>query len=285
MSAQNIPVRKFAKQSGDFLGSFTMRAISELLAGVDMRESLHRHDFFFVLVVEEGRGTHAIDFKTYEICDNTIFIVRPGQVHQLYMKAGSNGYVMQFEKDVLATRHSHVKGLLQKSGLQNIYNVSADSYQEIKITLRQIFNEQKSRRVNYNHIIAAQLEVFLIQLLRTTDSNSSGHEHSYAQQKLTEFLDALDKGVSKDNGVAHYAKLLRVTSYQLNAITKKLLGKSASDIIVGQIVLEAKRLLLATANQVSQVADDLGYEDPSYFIRFFKKHTGYTPESFRKNFA
>jgi AraC family transcriptional regulator, transcriptional activator of pobA len=35
---------------------------------------------------------------------------------------------------------------------------------------------------------------------------------------------------------------------------------------------------------VKEVADRLGYEDPSYFIRFFKKHTGQSPDSFRKNF-
>ena len=50
------------------------------------------------------------------------------------------------------------------------------------------------------------------------------------------------------------------------------------------MILEAKRNLLATSNLVNQIADDLGHEDVSYFIRFFKKHTGYSPEAFRQNF-
>ncbi|HRW99910.1 MAG TPA: AraC family transcriptional regulator [Cyclobacteriaceae bacterium] len=50
------------------------------------------------------------------------------------------------------------------------------------------------------------------------------------------------------------------------------------------MLLEAKRYLLATSNQVNQIAFQLGYEDVSYFIRFFKKLTGNTPEAFRKNF-
>ena len=72
--------------------------------------------------------------------------------------------------------------------------------------------------------------------------------------------------------------------YQLNNITKTTLGKTASDVINDHIILEAKRFLLATSEQVNQIAYHLGYEDPSYFIRFFKKHTGYTPEAFRSNF-
>jgi AraC family transcriptional regulator, transcriptional activator of pobA len=61
-------------------------------------------------------------------------------------------------------------------------------------------------------------------------------------------------------------------------------GKTVAQLIDEQIILEAKRYLLATPNQVKDIAWDLGYEDVSYFIRFFKKHTGLTPDAFRKNF-
>ena len=62
------------------------------------------------------------------------------------------------------------------------------------------------------------------------------------------------------------------------------MGKTVSALINEQIILEAKRYLLATSGQVKDIADQLGYEDVSYFIRFFKKQTGYSPEAFRKNF-
>ena len=65
---------------------------------------------------------------------------------------------------------------------------------------------------------------------------------------------------------------------------KVTVGKPASKLINDQVLLEAKRYLLATPNQVKDIADHLGYEDISYFIRFFKKHTGFSPEAFRKNF-
>jgi AraC-like DNA-binding protein len=81
--------------------------------------------------------------------------------------------------------------------------------------------------------------------------------------------------------VSFYADLLNLSSYQLNAITKATLGKTCSELINEFIILEAKRTLLATSNQVNQIAYHLGYEDVSYFIRFFKKHTGYSPEAFR----
>jgi AraC-like DNA-binding protein len=78
--------------------------------------------------------------------------------------------------------------------------------------------------------------------------------------------------------------MLNLSNYQLNAITKTTLGKTCSEVIDEYIILESKRNLLATSNQVTQIAFHLGYEDVSYFIRFFKKHTGYSPEAFRNNF-
>jgi AraC-like DNA-binding protein len=77
---------------------------------------------------------------------------------------------------------------------------------------------------------------------------------------------------------------MNLSAYQLNEITKSSIGKTASELINEHIILEAKRYLLATAEQVKEIADHLGYEDPSYFIRFFKKQTGFSPDAFRQQF-
>jgi YesN/AraC family two-component response regulator len=77
--------------------------------------------------------------------------------------------------------------------------------------------------------------------------------------------------------------MMKLSPYQLNAITKATIGKTTSDLINEHLVLEAKKHLLATTNQVKDIAFQLGFEDVSYFIRFFKKHTGYSPEVFRHN--
>jgi AraC family transcriptional activator of pobA len=72
--------------------------------------------------------------------------------------------------------------------------------------------------------------------------------------------------------------------YQLNTVTKAITEKTVSELINDQIILESKRYLLATGDQIKEIAFHLGFEDISYFIRFFKKQTGYTPEAFRAGF-
>jgi AraC family transcriptional activator of pobA len=108
--------------------------------------------------------------------------------------------------------------------------------------------------------------------------------HQYPQEKLKEFMDLLETNIGTTKQAAAYADMLSLSLFQLNSITKSLVGKTVAALIEDQILLEAKRHLLGTPNQVSQIAFQLGYEDVSYFIRFFRKRMGITPDAFRKNF-
>src|SRR5436190_21077104 len=95
---KNIPIRYIntTQQELNISESFSIRDIQGLLAGKDMVQELHRHDFFYILALKKGAGNHEIDFTPYTVCDNSVFFMRPGQVHQLVLKAGSTGYLMQF---------------------------------------------------------------------------------------------------------------------------------------------------------------------------------------------
>ena len=69
--------------------NFSIREVHKLMAGKDLVQDIHRHDLFFILVLRNGKGEHAIDFIPYKIKNHSIFFMHPGQVHQLVLKAGS----------------------------------------------------------------------------------------------------------------------------------------------------------------------------------------------------
>lgn len=267
---ENIPVRKI-KESG-FTESFIIRDIEELLAGKDMVQALHRHDFFYILALKKGRGVHEIDFTSYNISDNTVFFLRPGQVHKLLLKAGSKGYLLQF-------KYPHNKSSWQQLRRQ-LYQLD----KKLLAILNYIFQEYTDRQTSYQEVIKANLGIFFIELVRQHASDQTDNINSYSQQRLADFSSLLETHISTHKQVSQYADMLNLSVYQLNAITKTMLGKPCSALINEYIILESKRQLLATSHQVKTIADHLGYEDVSYFIRFFKKHTGYSPESFRQNF-
>ena len=255
-----------------------------MLAGADMVQELHRHDFFFILALKKGAGNHEIDFTSYKVCDHAVYFMRPGQVHRLTLKAGSTGYLMQFNTDFYFPQDKTSNQLLRETGKLNFYHPDAGQFKKLLAILTHIFQEYTGKPERFQEVIQANLSILFIGLLRQHRSRHSNPVTPYTQERLEAFLELLEKHLATHKQVSQYANMLNLTPYQLNAITKATLGKPCSKIITEYNILEAKRNLLAGSSQVNQIADLLGYEDVSYFIRFFKKQTGYTPEIFRQNF-
>lgn len=80
-----------------------------------------------------------------------------------------------------------------------------------------------------------------------------------------------------------YADLLFVTPNHLNALCKSTMGMQAGELIRNRILLEAKRLLVNLDMTITEISNELNFNDNSYFTKFFKKQVGITPEEFRKN--
>ena len=285
---ENIPIRhiKGIPKEPGLSGSFSIREIQELLEGKDMIQDLHRHDFYYILVLEKGSGSHEIDFTSYEIFDHSIFLMRPGQVHQLTLKAGSSGYLLQFKTDFFYTQNKLSQELLRKVSHINFCSLDSNGFNRMEAILSYILKEYSEKQEGYQEVIKSNLSIFFIELVRHRQNKkiSTNDTNQYSQEQLEKFYELLETHITKNKQVSHYADMLHISIYQLNAITKTLLNKTPSELINEHIVLESKRQLLATSNQVNQIADHLGYDDISYFIRFFKKHTDYSPEAFRNNF-
>ncbi|MFH7014134.1 AraC family transcriptional regulator [Flavobacterium sp. FlaQc-52] len=283
---EKIPVRNLTTppEKTNFSLNFSIRTVQDLLLGENLIQELHRHDFCHILVLQKGAGFHEIDFKGYEIKDNTVFFLRPGQAHRLELNAKSTGYMIQFNIDFYSSDDKTSQTSLTKISQQNYYELKEATFQKVLSVLTYIFQEYHDKHENYIEIIKANLRIFFLELMREQNNNPTDDTNLYTQERLDEFRTLLETHIRTHKPIAAYAEMLHLTPYQLNNITKTLVNKKASELITEAIILESKRYLLATSNQVNQIADYMGYEDVSYFIRFFRKHTGFSPETFRKNF-
>jgi len=282
MIMKQIPVRHI--QEPNLTDNFTIRRVQDLLKGKDMVQPLHRHAFYFILILENATGSHSIDFVSHKVANNSVFLLRPGQVHELMLKAGGTGYLIEFTADVLPSRHGRSHYMPALRNHSGAFRPGAGTFKKLYALAEGIWQEYADKQEGYLDIIQANLDIFFIQLGRLARKDSGGQPYDYAQERLDAFSDLLEKHITGHKSVSYYADAMSLSAYQLNAVTKATLGKSCSAVIDEFILLECKRRLLATTNTVSQVAHGLGYDDVSYFIRFFKKHTGHTPEAFRDKF-
>lgn len=285
---KKIPIRQLVSSRQELHSPerFKIRRVEDILGGGDLVHALHRHDFFFILALKKGAGNHEIDFTAYKVLDNSVFFIRPGQVHQLELKAGCTGYLVEFNSEFYHPKDNTSNQRLRKASNKNYCELEISRFNKLQTILSSMLDEYTAKEEGYGDIIKASLDIFFIEFVRQSHhpQKIQTTANSYTQERFEEYLELLDKHIATHKQVSQYTDLMNLSPYQLNEITKSSVGKTASDMINEHIILEAKRYLLATPNQVKDIADQLGYEDPSYFIRFFKKHIGQSPEAFRLNF-
>jgi AraC family transcriptional regulator, transcriptional activator of pobA len=281
-----IPIRQISDTKENPTDRFNIRTIESLLNGKPMIHDLHRHTYFFILAVKTGVGEHEIDFINYPVRDYSFFIIRPGQVHKLQLEKEGQGFLMEFNSEFYSPNDSGSKQRLRRVISKSFCALTKDRSERLYNTLTTIHEEYVHKEMGYADLIKANLEIFFIEFLRQSLSpnQNSTLELPYEQERFEAFQELLERHVAEHKTVIQYAEQLGLSVYQLNRITKEVMGKTVSELINDQLILESKRLLLATSNQVKEIAYCLGFEDVSYFIRFFKKNTTFSPETFRNNF-
>jgi AraC-like DNA-binding protein len=110
---------------------------------------------------------------------------------------------------------------------------------------------------------------------------SSSNPLSKKQELVIQFQNLVANCYIRHKQVSEYAGELNVSANHLNQLVKEVLNKSAKEIISEKITQEAKRHLKYSTDDITEIAYALGFEEPTHFIRFFKKQTSLTPKAYR----
>jgi AraC family transcriptional regulator, transcriptional activator of pobA len=247
----------------------------------------HRHNCFQIFLFTKGGGEHMIDFNYYPIEDNSLHFVSEGQVHALNAIEGTEGFVILFTKEVLILNTAD-KFILNdfpvfNKSLSTILNPDINMYSELENMIRMMILEYSKNTTYKENILASYISILLLKCKAIfTDSNEYKRTDRASQELLQKFNNLVEEHFIKFHKVNEYAEILSVTSNHLSETIKKVTGKTAGDIIHERLILEAKRRLLHSSISAKELAYALNFNDPSYFSRFFKKNTSFSPEGFRK---
>lgn len=96
-----------------------------------------------------------------------------------------------------------------------------------------------------------------------------------------EYTRLLSSHIEKEHHISFYAGQLNISANHLNKSVRAVTGRTAMALLTEMRLMEAKRRLASTDLPVNEIAFQLGFEDPSYFSRFFRKATGVSPVKFR----
>lgn len=234
----------------------------------------HRHSFYALVWIQEGNGKHLIDFEEYEIRPNRIFFIRPAQIHFISCVSNLRYSTLQFTEEFImpfeATTQKH---------LAVCNDITKEEEKRIDILFQQIYEESHSSLPNSTAIIQSEINTLLLEVERMSLSASNV---SIVPEMLDKFKKMIESNYATERQVQDYASRLGVTPNYLNVLTRKHLGRSALSMINDRVMLEVKRSLLRTDLDISEIAYKYGFNELSYFSRFFKRNAGMTPNQFRQ---
>jgi len=283
---KNLPVHTF-KNISDDTNDFSIRSFSEM-SSLSSTPHPHRHAFYEIIYIKQGEGNHVIDFENYPVIPESLYFFSPDQIHFWQLTKPLEGISIKFSENFLLLPPSE---LYLTEYLDFFHNteypphliLSNGNGKEIKYLFSRIEKEYHSDGYVRDLKIRSYLIILLIEIQRIFMADSSKRDVIRGSALVSVFKKLVSKNFLTHRSAAYYAEKLGISEAYLHELTRENTGMTPSQIIRKEIATEAKRLLAHTTDTVSEIGYKLNFDDPSYFGRFFKRETGFSPKDFRSH--
>ncbi|MFE9406470.1 helix-turn-helix domain-containing protein [Streptomyces sp. NPDC006530] len=239
----------------------------------------HRHTFYEIVYVTGGHGAHVLDSTQRPLNPPQLCVITPGQIHHWADAERLTGHVVLFNEDFLLSRRQDVTALRSLSAGPG--HAPGEQSVPVEALLAEMESEYRALRPGYRTLLRASLQILIVRALRTCSSTEETITHSRAGEVTTDFTRLLRLPGGTCRSVDSYAQQLGMSAGHLHALVRQSTGLTPGALIRLQRTLEAKRLLAATEMTIRQIAGAVGFRDPAYFCRFFRRETGMSPGEFR----
>lgn len=246
----------------------------------------HGHNFYLTVLFTSGFGVHEIDFEKYAIVPGSLFTLKPGQVHDWKFSKNIEGYIIFHNSDFFELLYNK-RGVLVRPEFFPNRKMSTIWLNKEKINIIEPLFDNLIKEHTCTNIFKVEKIcslTFLIYLELTrigTKHLEIASQNIHYLNKIRKLETFIDDNFTTMKFPYQYAELMNMTPKHLNRISKNMLGLTVTQLITQRIVLESKRLLINPKYSIERIAEKLGYVDPSYFTKVFKKTTGLAPNNFR----
>jgi len=286
--------RKVEIQKPEYLPIEPHRLDLEILYFSDLRQrvgkekldTIHQYSFHVLVCITHGKCTHMVDFKRIDCKPGSLLALQPGQVHTFGFEEDWDGWILFFRPEFLQLSPAVAFDLLV--GLDRPPEHLHLTDTELCWVTDTIAQMQADAGIDAQpkYVLALlrhQLCALLWRLSLVHDRQKLWAEAgTQASRRFRRFQQLVEKKFDKWHLVADYARQLGCSEKSLTRATKEAVGINAKVFIAARINLEAKRLLKHTDLSVTLIADRLGFEEATNFVKFFKRDACCTPAEFRR---
>jgi AraC-like DNA-binding protein len=249
-------------------------------------EIAHQLEFNMLIFFTSGKSKHLVDFVWHEVNDCTLLYLSKGQVTAFSFTDDLKGFIILFTEE-------YFKQQLNRLPKETIIRLFTSHLFSTKIHIPKnsnvnnyaslLFDEFYKEKDAFNKV---NIINYLFNIIFSKLEQLKKHQtfHIKETDKLETFLKfktLLETNYQRSRNADFYAEKLHITYKHLNVISKEIVSLTAKQFIDEFVILEAKRQLINSSIKSTELSFQLGFEEPTNFVKYFKKHTKLTPNLFK----
>ena len=239
-------------------------------------QPIHRHPFFELIFISQGEGVMQVDFKDTPMQKGSLFLFSPSQVHLPMITDEFHYFLLRFDLSIFEDNIFFENLSIFNFDTLVIQEPSFSLIENLLLNLdREYYQDKLLKQCSLSNL----LKLLLINIQRLLPEVVNSPVETTQFIALNKLLDANNYKIINPS---EYAEKLKIPIKTLNNAVKEYTGLTCGEYIRSKTLIEAKRLLLYTNKNASEIAYDLGFVDTAYFNRFFKREAGMAPIQFRK---
>ncbi|MBT30987.1 MAG: hypothetical protein CMO01_15115 [Thalassobius sp.] len=249
----------------------------------------HRHDHYELILVKDGKGKHTIDYKPFDLKPDRVFFIHKGQVH-LIEHFERDGWIIMFGEELLNRflqlhKHENEQGLLDSYTPYPYIDLDEKLKTIFSLIIEQLQTELSAEKQDVD-IMLHYVSLMLLHANKVQMVQHPKEQISLANRQILFKLKTLiEENFKQEHLAAFYADQLNMDIKKINRICRESTGSTLFELLQERLITECKIQLQTSTGSVKEISYDLGFNDPAFFGRFFKKHTNYTPLEFKKQRA
>jgi len=245
---------------------------------------VYRLDFYIMIFITSGKGSHEIDFKVHSFESGDVILISKDQVHRFISMSEASGYIILFTEEYLLNHYEKSRSDFLGYFTNPIISID-ESKLETSIGLMNILYKEYSMEdsVDDTQLIKSLFRSFILSLRKNKELDIKRETTTFST-RFVEFKNLVEQYYKEKKTVVEYAELMLVSQKTINQITRRAVDLSAKQFIIDRIILESKRYLAQGELTINEISYMLGFDEPSNFTKFFKRYEGISPNQFKKKY-
>lgn len=241
------------------------------------RKNIHQHDYYELVwfTYVDYDDTMQIDFGDYPVSSDCFYFISARQLHRID-RTGKRGIVIALSPEFF---NSIVEVNVFPRSTFAINSIINQRKCDLCRQMVNLITTEYEGDCRYS-LMEAYFKALFIHMGPILNNNPVVG----GKRKAADLLDLIEDNYVAHREVSFYSSKLSLSDKAINDVAKKVLGRTVKDLIQERLTLELKREIVSGTQSLKELSFRFGFNEPSYFTRFFKQKTGYTPEQYREHF-